>query len=206
MHEPQEMQVWSLGQEDPLEEEMATYSNIIVWEIPWIEDPGRLQSMGWQRETQLSMCAVPLHNLELYLNRHCTSESMGLRLDYVCRGTCNLYLEQWKKVKVKFLSRVRLFGTPWTVAYQGPPSMGFSRQEYWSGVPLPSPGDLPDPDRGIRPAPPALAGGRFTIWATREALLVTWELVISNLSTKLTLESVSTSLSLVLVTLISLTH
>ena len=46
----------------------------------------------------------------------------------------------WKwKVKVKSLSRVQLFSTPWTAAYQAPPSMGFSRQEYWSGVPLPSP-------------------------------------------------------------------
>ena len=46
----------------------------------------------------------------------------------------------WKwKVKVKLLSRVRLFATPWTTAYQAPQSMGFSRQEYWSGVPLPSP-------------------------------------------------------------------
>ena len=49
----------------------------------------------------------------------------------------------WKwKVKVKLLSRVRLFVTPWTAAYQAPPSMGFSRQEYWSGVPLPSPEKL----------------------------------------------------------------
>ena len=46
----------------------------------------------------------------------------------------------WKwKVKVKSLSRVRLLANPWTAAYQAPPSMGFSRQEYWSGVPLPSP-------------------------------------------------------------------
>ena len=46
----------------------------------------------------------------------------------------------WKwKVKVKSLSHVQLFATPWTVAYKAPPSMGFSRQEYWSGVPLPSP-------------------------------------------------------------------
>ena len=46
----------------------------------------------------------------------------------------------WKwNVKVKSLSRVRLLATPWTAAYQAPPSMGFSRQEYWSGVPLPSP-------------------------------------------------------------------
>ena len=48
----------------------------------------------------------------------------------------------WKwKLKVKLHSRVRLFSTPWTAAYQAPPSMGFSRQEYWSGVPLPSPGE-----------------------------------------------------------------
>ena len=49
--------------------------------------------------------------------------------------------EKWKwKVKVKSLSCVRLFATPWTAAYQAPPLMGFSRQEYWSGVSLPSPG------------------------------------------------------------------
>ena len=58
------------------------------------------------------------------------------------------------KVKVKLLSRVRLFATPWTTAYQAPPSMGFSRQECWSGLPFPSPGDLPDP--GNEPGSPAL--------------------------------------------------
>ena len=42
-------------------------------------------------------------------------------------------------MKVKSLSRVRLLATPWTIAYQSPPFMGFSRQDYWSGVPLPSP-------------------------------------------------------------------
>ena len=46
---------------------------------------------------------------------------------------------------MKSLSHVRLFETPWTVAYETPPPMGFSRQEYWSGLPLPSPGDLPNP-------------------------------------------------------------
>ena len=51
--------------------------------------------------------------------------------------------------KVKSIRRVRLFEAPWTVAYQAPPSMGFSRQEYWSGLPFPSPEDLPDP--GIKP-------------------------------------------------------
>ena len=58
------------------------------------------------------------------------------------------------KVKVKSLSRVRLFATLWTVAHQAPLSMGFPRQEYWSGLPFPAPGDLPDP--GIEPRSPAL--------------------------------------------------
>ena len=57
-------------------------------------------------------------------------------------------------MKVKSLSRVQLFATPWTVAYHAPPSMGFSRQEYWSGGPFPSPQDLPHP--GIKPRSPAL--------------------------------------------------
>ena len=52
------------------------------------------------------------------------------------------------------------FVTPWAVARQAPPSMGFSRQEYWSGVPFPSPGDLPH--SGMEPASAALAGGFFT--------------------------------------------
>ena len=54
----------------------------------------------------------------------------------------------------KSLSRLRLFEIPWTVAYQVPPSVGFSRQEYWSGLPFPSPGDLPNP--GTEPGSPAL--------------------------------------------------
>jgi len=63
-------------------------------------------------------------------------------------------------VKVKSLSRVRLFATLWTVAHQAPPSMGFSRQEYWSGLPFPSPGDLPDP--GIEPRSSALQADALT--------------------------------------------
>ena len=67
------------------------------------------------------------------------------------------------------LSRVRLFATPWTGAYQAPQFMEFSRQEYWSGLPFPSPRDLPDP--GIKPMSfmsPALAGGFFTTSAAWE--------------------------------------
>ena len=58
------------------------------------------------------------------------------------------------KVKVKSLSLVRLFAIPWTVAYEAPQSMEFSRQAYWSGFPFASPGDLPNP--GIEPGSPAL--------------------------------------------------
>ena len=71
---------------------------------------------------------------------------------------------------VKLLSRVHLFATPWTVARQAPLSMGFSREEYCSGLPCPPPGDLPNP--GIEPkslTSPALASGFFTTSATWEA-------------------------------------
>ena len=61
---------------------------------------------------------------------------------------------------IQLLSRVPLFETPWTVALQVPLPMEFSRQEYWSGLPFPTPGDPPDP--GIKPTSPALAGRFFT--------------------------------------------
>ena len=65
-----------------------------------------------------------------------------------------------KKKKKKSLSHVQLFVTPWTVAHQAPPSMGFSRQEYWSALPFPSPGNLPDP--GIEPRSPTLQADALT--------------------------------------------
>ena len=61
---------------------------------------------------------------------------------------------------MKSLSRVGLFVTPWTVAYQAPLSMRFSRQEYWSGLPFPSTGDLPDPGIGL--GSPALEADALT--------------------------------------------
>ena len=76
-----------------------------------------------------------------------------------------------KHSDVCVISGVQFFSTPWTVARQAPLSMGFSRQEYWSGLPCPPPGDLPDP--GIKPqslVSPTLASGFFTMSATREAL------------------------------------
>ena len=75
-------------------------------------------------------------------------------------GPATLWVLEQKealKVKVESLSRVRLSATPRTAACQAPPSMGFSRQVYWSGLPFPSPGDLPDP--GLEPRSPALQTG-----------------------------------------------
>ena len=90
-------------------------------------------------------------------------------------------------VKVKSLSHVRLSATPWTVAYQASRSMGFSRQEYWSGLQFPSPGDLPD--AGIEPKSPALEADALTseppgkpssIGDTFYMFSMTWELVRSS--------------------------
>ena len=80
--------------------------------------------------------------------------------------------------------------TPWTVAHQAPLFMGFSRQEYWSGLPFSSPGDLLNP--GIKPRSPAMQVDSFTSWATREALLLTertpnWLLYIRSLEKTLML-------------------
>ena len=73
---------------------------------------------------------------------------------------------------MKSLSRVRLFVTLWTVAHQAPPSMGFSRQEYWSGLPFPLPGDLPNP--GIESRSPALQADALTSEPPAKLYSYTW--------------------------------
>ena len=92
----------------------------------------------------------------------------SLQLQYTSYVTENKYKQIWgiydnifinhlvhtQSEWVNSLSCIRLFATPWTVAYQAPPSVGFSRQEHWSGLPFPSPEDLPDP--GIEPRSPTL--------------------------------------------------
>ena len=105
-------------------------------------------SMGFSRQEYWSGCHALLQGIFL---------TQGSNL-------CHFWFPHWQagslplvppgKVKVKWLSCVRLFLTPWAIAYQGPQSMEFSRQEYWSGLAFPSPGDLPDP--GIEPGSPAL--------------------------------------------------
>ena len=84
-----------------------------------------------------------LHSIHLFLHQNHT-----------------LLIAMALKVKVKLLSSVWLFATPWTVAYQAPHSMGFSRQEYWSGLPFPSPGHLSHP--GIEPGSPTFQADALT--------------------------------------------
>ena len=141
--------------EDPLEKEMPTHSRILVWWIPWTEEPGGLQSMGSHREghnwvtNTNTTCMLLLLLLSCFSHvRLCATRDssppgptipgilQARTLEWVAISSSNAW--KWK-VKAKSLSRVRLLATPWTAAYQAPLSMGFSRQEYWSGVPLPSP-------------------------------------------------------------------
>ena len=103
---------------------------------------------------------IPIY--PLYSFCHCFGcVTQGQLLSYALSQVPCLQSES----EVKSLSPVQLFASPWTVACQVPPSMGFSRQEYWSGLPFPLPGDLPIP--GTEPAfpeSPELAGRFFTTW------------------------------------------
>ena len=87
------------------------------------------------------------------------------------------YLNNIMKVKVKSLSRVRLFATRWTVAYQAPPSMGFSRQDYWSGLPFSFSRGSSRPRDRTRVS--CVAGRCFNLWATRCAENVVQPLALS---------------------------
>ena len=141
--------VWALGWEDPSEKEMATplqYSCLV----------NPMDKGAWQAIV------------------HVVTQSQ-IQLSYQARtqegGTMARSSHTLRIVVVKSLSPVQLFEIPWTVAHQAPPSMGFSRQEYWSGLPFPSPGDLPDP--GIEPRSPAFQADALTseLWEYWAALI-----------------------------------
>ena len=93
-----------------------------------------------------------------------TRKALGVRLP-LSKFYLSVIYVLINKVNVKSLSCVWLFATPWTVAHKAPLSMGFFRQEYWSGLPFPSPWDLPNP--GIEPRSLALKADTF-VWASRE--------------------------------------
>ena len=151
----QEKQIQSLDGEDPLEEEIATHSSILAW-----ESHGQRSLAGYSL-WGLKESDMTEHAHKVFLRSLIAAAAKSLQL---CPTLCNprdgrppgspipgilqartlewvsiSFSKAWKwKVKVKPLSCVWLFATPWTVAHQAPPPMGFSRQEYWSGLPLPS--------------------------------------------------------------------
>ena len=115
----------------------------------WTEEPGRLQSTGSQRVGHhwATAAAAAAKSLQSCLTL-CDpidgsppgSPIPGILQARTLEWVATSFSNAWKwKVKGKSLSHVWLLATPWTAAHQAPPSMGFSRQEYWSGVPLPSP-------------------------------------------------------------------
>ena len=118
-----------------IEKEMATHSSVLAWRIPETGEPGGLPSMGSHRV------------------RHDWSDlaAAGAKLRCACI--------------ISHFSCVRLCATLWTIAHQAPLSMGFSRQEYWSGLPCPPRGDLPDP--GIKPTSLVSCIGRCVVYHQR---------------------------------------
>ena len=106
-------------------------------------------AVGYDWATELNWTECSSLPLEIFLALKSTLSHMGM---------CCVVLSRF--------SHVQLFATVWSIAFEAPPSIGFSRQEYWSGLPFPSPGDIPNP--GIEPGSPALAGRFFTTNATWE--------------------------------------
>ena len=142
----------------------------------WTERPGMLWFMGSQRvghdwATELNWTNI---NRKLEILGWPKVHS-GFSVRYYGKARMN-FLANWQRhtcMHAKSLSLVRLSATSWTVACQAPLFMRFSRQEYWSELPCPPPGHLPDP--GIEPTSltfPALAGGFFTTSTTWEALTI----------------------------------
>ena len=176
----QQTQVQSLGLEDPLDNgnplKYSTHSSILVLIIPWTEEPGRLQSMGSQRvrhywarmhatlpwlSRQMTPSAPPDSRLwkgsyfflsvrtrNTERNRHTETHSVSKTIgSYEQSGCAPAQFHQFRPT----------LWTPRTVAHQTPLSMGFSRQEYWSGLPWSPPGDLPNPEiESVSPESPAL--------------------------------------------------
>ena len=118
-----------------LEKEMAIYSSVLAWRIPWTEKPGRLQSMGLQRVGHNWVTNTP--SLSTFSNTHQTQEiQRWIWMHFSLGDAC---------IHAKLLSLVWLFATPWSVSCLAPLSMGFSRHVYLSRLPCPPPRNLLTP-------------------------------------------------------------
>ena len=138
----------------PLEKGMANHFSILALRIPWTVGKGKKRTL---KDELPKLVGAHYATREEWRNNSRKNEETELKRQqhpvvvvtgngskvWCCKEQ---YCMKWSEVKS--FSRVRLFATPWTVAYRAPLSMGFSRQEYWSGLPFPSP--------GIEPGSPAL--------------------------------------------------
>ena len=163
----QETRFQSLGREDLLEKAMAPHSSTLAWKIPWTEEPGGLQTTGLQSRTRLSSGAFFPSSFDWSgVALQCCQFLLYSRGNQLSVYTCPLVFWISSPMRspespeerslcclagslVCVRSVVSDSAAPWTGACQSALPLGFSRQESWSGVPLPSPGDLPDP--GIEP-------------------------------------------------------
>ena len=124
---------------------MATHSSILAWRIPWTEENlVGYHPWGCKESDTAAAAAKSLQSCPTLCDpidgSPPGSPIPGILQARTLEWVAISFSNAWKwKVKGKSLSRVWLLATPWTAAYQAPPSMGFSRQKYWSGVPLPSP-------------------------------------------------------------------
>ena len=114
-----------------------------VWRKEWISGKNELSVFKTEIHFLIIFIILMFMGKENFWNRYVSKDEGSMK---------------WSEVKS--LSRVWLFATLWTVAHQAPPSMGFSRQEYWSGLTFPFPGDFPNP--GIEPKSPALQADTLT--------------------------------------------
>ena len=145
-------------------------------QAPWRTDSwpvtlvarGEDAALGWPLEvSNILHMIVWAPWLHTSLQGHLRGRSLSRPRDCLCSSGFHL----GQSCSAQLLRPVRLFVTPWIVAYQAPMSMGFFRQEYWSGLPFHPPGDLPDP--GIKPTSPesAAIGKRILhYWATWGAI------------------------------------
>ena len=132
---------------------MALHSSILAWKIALTEGPGRLQSMGSQRVRQAWAHTHPYSTVWIVL---CRIESWDVSCNFFFLALLFSIQKDWlvDTGRLLVVQCVWFFATPWTIAHQAALSMEFSRQEYWSGVPFPTPEELPNP--GIKPRSPAL--------------------------------------------------
>ena len=145
----------------------AGTADALYWTDTWLmvksSSTAKAFSLNIIKLTLLLDCFKHLHAVEKEQKEFCVTAAWGLYLPKRLKlFTLKKHTKQnrikWSEVKL--LSRVWLFVTPWIVAHQAPPSMGFTRQEYWSGLPFPSPGDLANP--GIEPRSPTLQADALT--------------------------------------------